>query len=46
MRLKIFLIITLNCLIGIGLAITPALAKKPTLDAWKPNFDPSGAKYK
>ncbi|MGB9438460.1 MAG: TRAP transporter substrate-binding protein [Desulfobacterales bacterium] len=46
MRLKRFLIITLICLIGIGLAITPALAKKPSLDAWKPNFDPSGAKYK
>lgn len=25
--------------------VTPVLAKKPTLDAWKPNFDPSGAKY-
>lgn len=22
------------------------MAKKPTLDAWKPSFDPSGAKYK
>jgi TRAP-type C4-dicarboxylate transport system substrate-binding protein len=46
MRLKRFLIITLICLIGIGLAVTPALAKKPSLDAWKPKFDPSGAKYK
>jgi TRAP-type C4-dicarboxylate transport system substrate-binding protein len=26
--------------------ITPGLAKQPSLDAWKPNFDPSGAKYK
>ena len=25
---------------------TPVLAKKPSLDAWKPSFDPSGAKYK
>jgi TRAP-type C4-dicarboxylate transport system substrate-binding protein len=24
----------------------PLLAKKPSLDAWKPNFDPTGAKYK
>lgn len=24
----------------------PGLAKKPSLDAWKPDFDPSGAKYK
>mgnify|MGYP003572026253 FL=1 len=46
MRLKRFLTITLICLIGIGLVITPALAKKPSLDAWKPQFDPSGAKYK
>lgn len=23
----------------------PVMAKKPSLDAWKPNFDPSGAKY-
>jgi len=27
--------------------IGPAMAKKkPSLDAWKPKFDPSGAKYK
>ena len=26
--------------------VTPVLAKKPSLDAWKPSFDPSGAKYK
>ena len=46
MRLKRFLTMTLICLIGIGFVITPALAKKPSLDAWKPQFDPSGAKYK
>ncbi len=46
MRLKRFLTITLICLIGLGLAITPALAAGPSLDAWKPKFDPSGAKYK
>src|SRR5210317_151288 len=28
------------------LAVTPTFAKGPSLDAWKPAFDPSGAKYK
>jgi TRAP-type C4-dicarboxylate transport system substrate-binding protein len=46
MRLKRFLTTTLICLIGLGLIIAPALAKGPSLDAWKPQFDPSGAKYK
>lgn len=46
MRLKRLLTTTLICLIGVGLAITPALAAGPSLDAWKPKFDPSGAKYK
>ena len=46
MRLKRFLTISLICLIGMGLVITPALAAGPSLDAWKPKFDPAGAKYK
>ncbi len=47
MKLKRFLTTALICLIGLGLIITPALAKKkPSLNAWKPKFDPSGAKYK
>lgn len=33
-------------LIVLGLLANPVWAKKPSLDAWKPNFDPSGAKYK
>ena len=33
-------------LVVCGLAVTPALAKGPSLDKWKPAFDPSGAKYK
>ena len=33
-------------LVVIGLLCSPGFAKKPSLDAWKPNFDPSGAKYK
>jgi len=28
------------------LTVTPAFAKGPSLDKWKPAFDPSGAKYK
>jgi len=38
-----------GAIIGIAcilLLVTPAAAKKPSLDAWKPAFDPSGAKYK
>jgi TRAP-type C4-dicarboxylate transport system substrate-binding protein len=46
MKLRSFLTIALICLVGLGLVITPALAKKPSLDAWKAKFDPSGAKYK
>ena len=46
MRLKLFFTTTLICLIGLGIAIAPTLAKGPSLDAWKPQFDPSGAKYK
>jgi len=47
MKLTRFLTVALICLVGIGLVITPALAKKkPSLDAWKAKFDPSGAKYK
>ena len=38
---------TLVLLFCTGMLVAPALAKKaPSLDAWKPNFDPSGAKYK
>ena len=30
----------------IGLWINPVFAAAPSLDAWKPSFDPAGAKYK
>ena len=33
-------------LVVIGLWCSAGFAKQPSLDAWKPNFDPSGAKYK
>jgi len=38
-----------GAIIGIAcvlLLVNPVAAKKPSLDAWKPAFDPSGAKYK
>jgi TRAP-type C4-dicarboxylate transport system substrate-binding protein len=31
---------------GMGLILTPAMAKKPSLEKWKAAFDPSGAKFK
>ena len=43
---KRILTVALICLVGLGLVVTPALAKKDPLEAWKPKFDPSGAKYK
>jgi TRAP-type C4-dicarboxylate transport system substrate-binding protein len=33
-------------LVGIGMVFGVAFAAPPSLDAWKPAFDPSGAKYK
>jgi TRAP-type C4-dicarboxylate transport system substrate-binding protein len=46
MKLRRLTILATICLIGIGLLASPVLAAGPSLDAWKPNFDPSGAKYK
>ena len=46
MRLKKLWTTAVLCLVGTALCITPVLAKTPSLDAWKPNFDPSGAQYK
>lgn len=34
------------CLISLGLLVGLAVAQAPSLDKWKPAFDPSGAKYK
>jgi TRAP-type C4-dicarboxylate transport system substrate-binding protein len=39
-------ILAIICLVGTALVAGPALAAGPSLDAWKPAFDPSGAKYK
>jgi TRAP-type C4-dicarboxylate transport system substrate-binding protein len=46
MRFKKIAIMATVCLISLGLLVSPAMAKKPSLDAWKPAFDPSTAKYK
>lgn len=46
MTIKRIFTVVLICLLGFGLLAAPTFAKKPSLDAWKPDFDPSGAKYK
>jgi TRAP-type C4-dicarboxylate transport system substrate-binding protein len=46
MTVRRVLLITVVTLVSLGLLAGPALAKKPSLDKWKPNFDPKGAKYK
>lgn len=35
----------LVCMVSLTLVAGPAFAKGPSLDAWKPKFDPKGAKY-
>jgi TRAP-type C4-dicarboxylate transport system substrate-binding protein len=41
-----FVTTMVSVLLGLVLLVSPAIAqKKPSLDAWKPSFDPSGAKY-
>lgn len=46
MKLKNKLLIGCVVLLCFGLLAGPAVAQKPTLDQWKPGFDPSTAKYK
>ena len=46
MRCKSVVVLSVVLLTVLALGVGPALAKKPSLDAWKPAFDPSGAKYK
>ena len=46
MTRKKLMVYRIICLISLGLVVGPAFAKKPSLDAWKPKFDPKGAKYK
>jgi TRAP-type C4-dicarboxylate transport system substrate-binding protein len=40
------ILLVLVVFIGLGLTVSSAPAAGPSLDAWKPAFDPSGAKYK
>ncbi len=43
---KLFLILMIGVL-GMMFLVSPVMAKKkPSLDAWKPDFDPSGAEYR
>ncbi|MCG6894175.1 MAG: TRAP transporter substrate-binding protein [Desulfobacteraceae bacterium] len=46
MRWRKLLGIATVLLVAVSMIAAPAMAKKPSLDAWKPAFDPSGAKYK
>ena len=48
MKVERFALVVTVCLISLGLLICPAMGAKkaPSLDKWKPAFDPSGAKYK
>ncbi|MBI5569281.1 MAG: TRAP transporter substrate-binding protein [Desulfomonile tiedjei] len=46
MRAKRLAIVAAICLISLGLLVGPTMGQAPSLDKWKPAFDPSGAKYK
>lgn len=47
MKLRSFFVVLLVLVVGSFMFATPVLAKKaPSLDKWKPAFDPKGAKYK
>ncbi len=46
MRRRSVWVLAVICLVSLGLMISPAMAKKPSLDKWKPSFDPKTAKYK
>lgn len=46
MKRRHLFVAVLICGLMLILSAGPLLAKKPSLDAWKPNFDPKGAKYK
>jgi TRAP-type C4-dicarboxylate transport system substrate-binding protein len=46
MKRRHLIIAALLCVFMLVVSAGPLLAKKPSLDAWKPKFDPKGAKYK
>jgi TRAP-type C4-dicarboxylate transport system substrate-binding protein len=39
-------IVVMVCLVSFGLLVGPTFGQAPSLDKWKPAFDPSKAKYK
>lgn len=43
---KKVLIFAVICLVSVGLLAGSVMAKRPSLDKWKPSFDSKGAKYK
>ena len=44
--LKKLMIVATVCLLSMGILLGTGLAAGPSLEKWKPAFDPSGAKYK
>jgi TRAP-type C4-dicarboxylate transport system substrate-binding protein len=46
MALRRWYTIFLALLVAVSFFVVPALAAGPSLDAWKPAFDPKGAKYR
>ncbi|MFH0825687.1 MAG: TRAP transporter substrate-binding protein [Pseudomonadota bacterium] len=46
MKVEKLAVLVTVCLIGLSLMVGPALGQAPSVDKWKPAFDPSGAKYK
>jgi len=48
MKFRRATILLVVCLVGLGLVVAPAALakKKPSLDAWKPAFNPKTAEYK
>ncbi|MCP4022273.1 MAG: C4-dicarboxylate ABC transporter substrate-binding protein, partial [Desulfobacteraceae bacterium] len=47
MALRKILVLLLVLMVGSFMLASPSFAKKkPSLEKWKPDFDPKGAKYK
>lgn len=46
MKVEKLAIVVMVCLISFGLLVGPSMGQAPSLDKWKPAFDPSKAKYK
>ena len=46
MKLRRSLVLLLVLMVGSFMLTAPAFSKGPSLDKWKPDFNPKGAKYK